>query len=145
MIECMEAALKVSKFTEEEVNALSANQKNIYYSIVSLDTVIEDEMVAQTLDMFNLHSDKSVISRFVTYMYNDRNSRFTYINKGKAMQQVKPEIGNPMWTRYRSSKRTEAMIQMLITPIPMHGPDMKMPSVTITTFRRTGSMKWAAT
>ena len=94
MIECMEAALKISRFTDEEVNELSANQKNKYYSIVSLDTVIEDEIAAQTLEMFNIHSEDSVISRYLTYMYNAQNSRYTYINKGKVIQPVKPELGS---------------------------------------------------
>ena len=94
MLECMEAALKVSRFTAEEIDALSAKQKNMYYSVVSLDTVIEDEMIAQTLEMFNIHSDESVLSRYLTYMYNDRNSRYTYINKGNVMQPVKSELGS---------------------------------------------------
>lgn len=97
MLECMEAALKVSKFTDEEVNALSANQKNIYYSIASLDTVIEDEMVAQTLEMFDIYSEDSVISRYLTYLYNSENSRYTYVDKGRELKSVfhKLKSGRP--------------------------------------------------
>ena len=94
MIECMEAALKISRFSDEEINALSTKQKSMYYSVVSLDTELEDEMVAQTLEMFNIHSEDSVISRYLGYMYNDQNSRYTYINKGNVMQPVKPELGS---------------------------------------------------
>ena len=92
LAQCLEASLKVANFTDEEIAALSPTQK----SIVAKSTVksVEDEIGAEAMMLFNFHDQKSFISLYSNYLYNTENSRYTYVDNGKALKAVSPELGS---------------------------------------------------
>jgi len=95
LMECMEASLKVSRFTPEDEAALSAKVSEEYKKLKSnSESVIEDEIGAEALMMFNFHDEKSMISQYSNFIYNAENSRFTYLDKGNTKIAVKPILGS---------------------------------------------------
>ena len=95
LMECMEASLKVSRFTPEDEAALSAKVSEEYKKLKSnSESVIEDEIGTEALMMFNFHDEKSLISQYSNFMYNAENNRFTYLNKGTTKIAVKPVLGS---------------------------------------------------
>ena len=61
LMECMEASLKVSRFTPEDEAALSAKVSEEYKKLKSnSESVIEDEIGTEALMMFNFHDEKSL-------------------------------------------------------------------------------------
>ena len=95
LMECMEALLKVSRFTPEDEAVLSAKVSEEYKKLKSnSESVIEDEIGTEALMMFNFHDEKSLISQYSNFMYNAKNNRFTYLNKGTTKIAVKPVLGS---------------------------------------------------
>ncbi|MBQ9460727.1 MAG: leucine-rich repeat protein, partial [Clostridia bacterium] len=95
LMECMEASLKVSRFTPEDEASLSAKVSEEYRKLKSNSgSVIEDEIGTEALMMFNFHDEKSLISQYSNFIYNAENSRFTYLDKGNTKIAVKPILGS---------------------------------------------------
>ncbi len=71
LMECMEASLKVSRFTTKDVAGLSDKVSEEYRKIKSNSTsVIEDEIGSEALMLFNFHDEKSLVSQYSNFMYN---------------------------------------------------------------------------
>ncbi len=95
LMECMEASLKVSRFTPEDEAALSAKVSEEYKKLKSnSESVIEDEIGTEALMMFNFHDEKSLVSQYSNFIYNSENNRFTYLNKGTTKIAVKSALSS---------------------------------------------------
>ncbi|MBQ5562519.1 MAG: hypothetical protein IIT39_03945, partial [Clostridia bacterium] len=95
LMECMEASLKVARFTAEDEKALSDKVSEEYKKIKSNSaSVIAEEVGAETLLLFNFKNEKSLVSQYSNFLYNAENNRFTYLNKGTTLKAVKSTLGS---------------------------------------------------
>ena len=95
LMECMEASLKVARFTAEDEKALSDKVSEEYKKIKSNSaSVIAEEVGAETLLLFNFQNEKSLVSQYSNFLYNAENNRFTYLNKGTTLKAVKSTLGS---------------------------------------------------
>lgn len=96
MSQCLEASLKVANFTDDEVAALASTQRKICEQIRSTIDSVEEEIGSETLTLFNFHDPKSFVSMYSAYLYNAENNRYTYVNNGKALKPLNPELGSSL-------------------------------------------------
>ena len=75
LADCFMAADTVSKFTDEQVDALPAKVRNTYYSIASPASLVENEFDTITDRILNGEDRDSISSRFCLFRYKrDRKS-----------------------------------------------------------------------
>ena len=95
LMECMEASLKVARFTAEDEKALSDKVSEEYKKIKSNSaSVIAEEVGAETLLLFNFKNENSLVSQYSNFLYNAENNRFTYLNKGTTLKAVRSTLGS---------------------------------------------------
>ncbi len=95
LVECLDASLRVARFTSAEEAALSDKVKGEYNKIKSNSaSVIEDEIGTEALMLFNYQREESLVSQYSTFLYNADNNRFTYLNKGTTKKAVKSSLGS---------------------------------------------------
>ena len=82
LTDCFMAADTVSKFTDEQVDALPAKVRNTYYSIASPASLVENEFDTITDRILNGEDRDSISSRFCLFRYKRDNDRNVFVNKG---------------------------------------------------------------
>lgn len=82
LADCFMAADTVSKFTDEQVDALPAKVRNTYYSIASPASLVENEFDTITDRILNGEDRDSISSRFCLFRYKRDNDRNVFVNKG---------------------------------------------------------------
>ena len=77
--QCLKAAQTVSMFTDEDIAKLSTEEKNKYDSIVSLTSVVNNEINELNGRMFDTERTDSVVTHFISY---ETSNRLVFLNCG---------------------------------------------------------------
>lgn len=133
MTECFEAADTVSAMTDDQVAALSAKAKNDYYATVSTASLVEDEILSITDQIFNASSANSVVSHYAAFNYNKVYDRNNFINRGTtkipigSIAKVKPALTATNKYNDRDSLLTKAKneVNAALNSSDIHPKDIK--------------------
>lgn len=84
IMHCLDAARKVSKFTDADIKKLTGTRVDLYKSIASATSQIESMAKNINNHLFDITDENSIIAHYSQFRNDAENSAMLYINKGNA-------------------------------------------------------------